>query len=1049
MFPVEQLLLGNLQQQSLEQRWDTVLGHVAVNEMAYINQLSQVLDLHGIDRRQAQSLAIRWIQQLREEQQRQSLEPILQEFRLSTPEGLALMTLAEALLRIPDSHTADALIRDRLQSAEWNSSKEPSPSLWINLSSWALGQAKHWFGENSSNTQNIQQLVRKLGEPVLRSALHQAISMVANQYIIGETIHNALDQSHDTLLAGNTFSFDMLGEAALSLQDAQRYEQAYSAAIHAIGSNESYPENTIRPSISIKLSALHPRFEACKGEHMLTELEAVVTRLVEQARQYDIAVTIDAEECDRLEPTLMLVERLIAGAAHDWGAFGLAVQAYQKRALPVLHWLEGLAETWKTPIPVRLVKGAYWDTEIKLSQQRGESDYPVFTSKASTDTSYLCCAQYLLSEFNNFLRPQFASHNALTLSQLACLGPNQPLECQRLHGMGQLLHQQLQNEHPFYTRIYAPVGDHQHLLPYLIRRLLENGANSSFVNQLTDTTLPAEQLAIDPRDTWEENPIPGLPPPVDLFLPRLNSKGVNLQLGLTRQHLKQAVAEYQQHYYFAAPMIDGDPIVRESLDHPMIFSPSDQQQSVGETYNALAEDIASAYSCLLCGQPKWANNPVQARAGILERYADLLQQHTAELLQLCVRETGKTLEDGIAEIREAVDLCRYYAAQGRELQGKPEVLTSITGEDNQLSYLPRGIFLCISPWNFPIAIFSGQIAAALITGNGVIAKPSQQSTMIAYRCIQLLLEAGVPGDTLAFTPGKGSELSDKLLSHPQLSGVAFTGSTDTARTIARTLAHRPNTPLASFIAETGGQNALIADSSTLIEQLVKDVITSAFTSAGQRCSALRVLYLQEEIYDQTLQQLKGAMAELQLGDPADPATDIGPIISAGARKQLLEHIEDYKNNDRVLYQTPLPDNLPDGYYLAPALIQLDSIQQLEQEHFGPILHVIRYRAKQLDKLIDEIHQTRYGLTFGIHSRNESFIRSISRRIRAGNIYINRNQIGATVGCQPFGGMGLSGTGPKAGGPNYLRAFVYEQTETTNTTAWGGNVNLLGNTNHKS
>lgn len=1048
MFPVEQLFLGNLHHQSLQERWRQVINHHSVNELKYVEHLKGVINISKQQRNTAEQQALRWVNAIRDQQLNSSLEPLLQEFKLDTPEGLALMTLAEALIRIPDGPTADALIRDRLQSADWNPHQEIPHSTWINLSGWALSHAKRWFDEDSEQKQSIVNLVHKLGDPLLRAAIQQAIKLIANQYILGENIYEALDRSQIPMNSGSTYSFDMLGEAALQDADAATFQAEYLKAIEAVGLNESYPEGVIRPSISIKLSALHPRFEATGGESMICELEDRLIPLISKAIDLNVPLTIDAEETDRLEPTLQIFEHLIGGIAQSWGFLGIAVQTYSKRAIPVLHWLEGLGEQHSITIPVRLVKGAYWDTEVKLSQQRGDQDYPVFTRKASTDISYLCCAEYLFSEFNNCLSPQFATHNALTLSQLVTFHPDEQFECQRLQGMGKQLHQLFAAETHRYSRIYAPVGKHRELLPYLIRRLLENGANSSFVNQLANLSVDAKELVLDPQEHWENQQEQDLPSPPNIFATRKNSTGMNLQLTQQQTELLFSTKPYQHQYYFAAPLINGEAVVQDNLEPLVLYSPTDINSSIGELYLATNDEVDLAFEVVAKGQPAWASLAVKSRAFIIEQYADLLESHSPELIQLSIREGGKTLPDAIAEIREAVDFCRYYAEQANLLQGQQHTLPAITGERNTLCYSAKGIFLCISPWNFPIAIFTGQIVAALVTGNSVIAKPSLATPLIAYRCIQLLIEAGVPADVIALLPGQGNAIGKALCQGEQLSGVAFTGSTDTAQTLQQSLASRLHPKIVRLIAETGGQNAMIADSSTLVDQLVRDAMASAFTSAGQRCSALRVLYIQEEIYAETVKLLKGAMARLIVGPPGNLTTDVGPVISESAYHQLNIHLAKCEQNNQLLYQTPIPEMLPPGNYIAPSLVELSSITELKQEHFGPILHVIVYASNEIDTVIDKINQSGYGLTFGIHSRNETFIDYLYQRIKAGNIYINRNQVGATVGCQPFGGIGLSGTGPKAGGPNYLRAFTYEKTKTVNTTAWGGNISLLSGLNHK-
>ncbi len=1051
MLAVGQLLSGGLSQLSLDELWNEIGAGYAINEMALISQLLPLTELDNAGQQRCRDRAARWVRTIRSNpQQGWSIEPLLQEFSLDTREGIALMTLAEALIRVPDSYSADALIEDRLRSAEWKSGAEKQSALWLNMSSWALSQARQWYGEHTEERAGIGQLVRKLGEPVLRTALQQAMATLAGRFVMGETIFDALDRAGDDTGPCRSYSFDMLGEAAVCAADAERYLDAYLKAIRAIGRNESQPADSPAPGISIKLSALHPRFEALKGEEMLTELQVAMAVLITEARQLDVAITIDAEEADRLEPTLQLFRRLYQGPAHGWGRLGLAVQAYSKRALPTLCWLNRLASEQQDEIPIRLVKGAYWDTEIKLAQQRGQSDYPVFSRKAATDISYLACARYLLSEQTALLLPQFATHNAQTLSQIlsyseTCGSDAGAFECQRLHGMGEALYDCYQLEggtgdRPPLCRIYAPVGSHRELLPYLVRRMLENGANSSFVSRIMDPVVSVATLTEAPQQLWESDPTPGLPLPGDLFAPRINSRGLNLQISSQRQPLQESQQLYAETLKIAAPIINGELLLQGRPARQ--FSPQDRRRLVGELYSADAEQVEPALTRVSSCLSSWQRHPVELRAGLLERFSDLLESHAAELISLCIHEAGKTWQDSLDELREATDFCRYYASRARELMATPRQLPSVTGEQNLLSLQPRGIFLCISPWNFPLAIFVGQIAAALVTGNGVIAKPARQTSLIASRCCQLLLDAGLPPGILALLPGPSENFTDLLLSDRRIQGVAFTGSNATAHYINRQLALRDNCPMAAMVAETGGQNAMIADSTALAEQVVRDALTSAFGSTGQRCSALRVLYLQEEIADDLIELLTGAMNQLQIGDPEALETDIGPVIDRDAERSLQEHIETMGRQQRILHQLPLPAGLKQGNWVAPTLIRLNSIRELSGEHFGPVLHVIRYPADRLMHIVDEINSSGYGLTLAIHSRNESDIRRIADRARVGNIYINRNQTGAVVEAQPFGGQGLSGTGPKAGGPNYLMRFVCEKTETTNTTAWGGNVRLL-------
>ena len=724
-----------------------------------------------------------------------------------------------------------------------------------------------------------------------------------------------------------------------------------------------------------------------------------------------------------------------------WGNFGLVVQAYTKRAMPVLCWLTLLAKEQGDLIPVRLVKGAYWDTEIKLCQQAGLDGYPVFTRKEGTDVSYLACARYLLSPLTDgLIYSQFATHNAHTVTCILSMAGQRAFEFQRLHGMGDALYDTVIEQNSCAVRIYAPVGAHKDLLPYLVRRLLENGANSSFVHKLVDKKVPVETLIEHPLVSLRRHASPAnhrIPMPADIYgAQRRNSKGVNLNVLSQWLPLKQQLDSHMQSRWTGAPLVNGKRLTGESR---AVMCPYALSHQVGEVIWATAEQTHEAIDQLAAAFPAWNATPVDTRAAVLERTADLLEEHLPELMALCTREAGKSLQDGIDEVREAVDFCRYYALQARQ-RFALITLPGPTGESNELYLQGRGVFACISPWNFPLAIFLGQVSAALVTGNTVVAKPAEQTSLLAVRCVELMFEAGLPGNALALLPGDGAQVGSVITSDPRITGVAFTGSTQTAHLINRALAAR-DSAIAPMVAETGGQNAMLVDSTALPEQVVKDVVHSAFTSAGQRCSALRVLYIQEDIAPRVLELLKGAMAELHVGDPFSRATDLGPVIDADARNGLLKHIETMKAGDRLIAETPLPEGL-DGHFVAPVAFRLDSIKQLDREHFGPILHVITWRNDGLDKVIDEINATGFGLTLGIHSRNEDTALHIDRRVRIGNVYINRNQIGAVVGVQPFGGMGLSGTGPKAGGPHYLLRFVTERTRTINTTAVGGNASLL-------
>ncbi|PID66228.1 MAG: bifunctional proline dehydrogenase/L-glutamate gamma-semialdehyde dehydrogenase [Gammaproteobacteria bacterium] len=983
------------------------------------------------------------------------IDSFLQEYSLDTEEGIILMCLAEALLRIPDAETADALIEDKLSDAAWDKHLSQSDSLFVNASTWGLMLSGKVTGLGKDRDEKpatlIGRMVDRLGEPVIRAAMYQAMKIMGKQFVLGRNIDEALKTADNNRQKGYTHSFDMLGEAALTAGDAARYQQSYFAAITAIGS-KTYDDNAPRPGISIKLSALHPRYEESQRDRVLSELYDSVIKLIQHARALDIQLTIDAEEMDRLELSLHLFQKLYhSDAAKGWGNFGLVVQAYSTRALPVLHWLNCLAAETGTRIPVRLVKGAYWDSEIKLCQQMGLDGYPVFTRKVNTDVSYLACANYLLAKAQDNLFPQFATHNAQTVSTILHFVEkyqNRQFEFQRLHGMGhelydKVLRQEKNRGNPTDARIYAPVGAHKDLLPYLVRRLLENGANTSFVHKLVDPNTPVDSLAAHPvREVKKHNSFynTAIVKPGDIFAERPNSKGVNLHIEGQRQPFISTVNGFADKQYHIASLINGK-------DHPCekkkaIVSPYNHNQVVGSISLADADTAKLALAEARKAYPAWNKVSVQQRAKILHHIADLYEAHRHELVSLCIREAGKVFQDSIDEIREAVDFCRYYATQAEKNWGEPLMLPGPTGESNELQISGRGVFFCISPWNFPLAIFTGQIVAALVTGNAVIAKPADSTNSIAYRAVQLMHAAGVPVNVLQLVCGPGEIVGQTLVEDDGIDGICFTGSTATAKHLNRTLAARQGA-IVPFIAETGGQNAMLVDSTSLPEQVVTDVVHSAFMSAGQRCSALRVLYLQNDIADKVIELLKGAMQELVIGNPESYKTDIGSVIDARAQSGLLAHLAHLSGIGKIIYQAkPTAIDTDNATFVPPTAVEIDSIKQLEKEQFGPILHVIRFNRKNLNQVIDDINSTGYGLTFGIHSRNETFYRHVAAKINAGNIYINRNQIGAVVGVNPFGGHGLSGTGPKAGGPHYLLRFINEKTISNNITAIGGNASLL-------
>jgi RHH-type proline utilization regulon transcriptional repressor/proline dehydrogenase/delta 1-pyrroline-5-carboxylate dehydrogenase len=1027
------------------------------DETEHVRELLEQARLPANEQAQAQKLAVDLVKRVRARAQDQgAIEAFMRQYDLGSEEGVLLMCVAEALLRIPDQDTADKLIRDKLGDADWEKHLGQSDSVLVNASTWGLMLTGKLVNLNDLTRADVpgafKRLVGRVGEPVIRLAVRQAMRIMGHQFVMGRTIDEALARSRKGENADYRYSFDMLGEGALTTKDAARYLEAYRQAIHAIGRTGPFADVFAAPSISIKLSALHPRYEHAKRARVMKELAPAILELAQLAKSYGIGFTIDAEEADRLELSLDLIEATFSDASLDgWEGYGLAVQAYQKRTPYVIDFLADLARRVGRRMPVRLVKGAYWDAEIKRAQIDGHPGYPVFTRKPNTDVSYLANARRMLDQ-GDALYPMFATHNAQTIAAIRSIAQGRPYEHQKLHGMGDDLYAEVVPKHrlDIPCRVYAPVGSHEDLLPYLVRRLLENGANSSFVNRITDENVAIEDLVRDPVQTvsaFDAIPHPRIPLPVDLFRSqpapiqysdRDNSMGANLandnDLRALAERVNAAVKPWR-----AAPLVPGAVVSSTALP---VTNPADRRQTVGEWQPADSGTVEKALANAVAAQPAWDRTPAASRAAILEHAAHLLEQRMADYIALCVKEAGKTIPDSVAEVREAVDFLRYYAAQARAQFGAPEQLPGPTGESNQLQLQGRGVFVCISPWNFPLAIFLGQVSAALAAGNSVIAKPAEQTNLIGHAAVKLLHEAGVPEVVLQFLPGDGATVGAALTQDPRVAGVAFTGSTETARAINRALAGRESGPIATLIAETGGQNAFIADSSALPEQLVKDAMGSAFTSAGQRCSAARVLFVQDDIADKVMTMLAGAMDELKIGDPGLLSTDVGPVIDADALKILDDHAARMAKEARLIKQANAGEDTAHGTFFAPRAWELTSLDQLHKEIFGPALHVVRWKADQLDAVIDQINATGYGLTLGVHSRIDETIDRIAARVKVGNVYVNRNQIGAVVGVQPFGGQGLSGTGPKAGGPHYLPRFATEKTVTVNTTAAGGNASLL-------
>jgi RHH-type transcriptional regulator, proline utilization regulon repressor / proline dehydrogenase / delta 1-pyrroline-5-carboxylate dehydrogenase len=968
------------------------------------------------------------------------VEDMLREFALSTKEGLALMVLAEALLRVPDARTADQFVEDKLGQGDFVHHETKSSAFLVNASAWALGMSARVIQPGETPQGTIGRLAKRLGVPAVRAATRQAMRLMGSHFVLGETIEAALARAQPQSAGSARYSFDMLGEGARTATDAERYFNSYASAVEAIGHTAGDRPLPDRPGISVKLSALHPRFEAVSHGRVMTELVPRLIDLARRAKSYDLNFTVDAEEADRLELSLEVIAAAFSDPSlNAWDGFGLAVQAYQKRAEAVIEYADELARALNRRMMVRLVKGAYWDSEIKRAQERGLDGYPVFTRKAMTDLNYVACARKLLA-LRPRLFPQFATHNALTVATvLELAGRESGFEFQRLHGMGEALYAQLSEDHPKLAyRTYAPVGSHRDLLAYLVRRLLENGANSSFVAIAADEAVPVATLLRRPADiigSAANARHPNIPLPRDLYQPqRQNSRGIEFGERAALNDLVAAVAA-EAALVTAAPLINGE--MRAGAARHVV-SPIDQT-IVGRVIEATPEQASEAIAAAREGFENWSRTPAALRAATLQKAADLLEQRRAHFIALLQREGGKTLDDALSEVREAVDFCRYYGTEGRKLFGDGETMPGPTGESNVLLLRGRGAFIAISPWNFPLAIFSGQVAAALMAGNAVVAKPAEQTPLIAAEAVRLLHEAGVPASVLHLVPGDG-KIGGALVAHPDIAGVVFTGSTEVARAINRTLAGKDG-PIVPLIAETGGINAMIVDATALPEQVADDVVTSAFRSAGQRCSALRLLFVQDDVADRMIEMISGAARELRIGDPRDPATHVGPVIDAEAKQRLETHLARMRKEARAHFV----GTAPEGNYVAPHIFELSGADQLTEEVFGPILHVVRYRTDELDRALQSIERSGYGLTLGIHSRIDDTVEQVIGRLSVGNVYVNRNMIGAVVGVQPFGGHGLSGTGPKAGGPHYLARFATEQTVTINTAAAGGNAALMSDT----
>ena len=1001
-----------------EKHLATLAALYRADEQSCLNALIPLARVTPEARKRSVTRAAQWVEEIRRDHRPSvTVTDLLARFGLTSQEGLALMCLAEALLRIPDKATADALIQDKLDEAHWDKAIGFDAPWTINMTGWALALTGSILKLDDDSATSagaaLGKLIARLGQPVIREAIRTAMQWMADQFVMGETIEAALQRTESLMRDGVRFSFDMLGEGARTAEDSARYLADYERAIDTIGAHQKKHKFARASGISVKLSALHPRYEMAQHARVMHELVPRLVALCERAAKLGMTLTIDAEEGDRLQLSLEIAAEMMARMKeHGWNGLGFAVQAYDKRAPATIDFFAALAEAHHRRLHIRLVKGAYWDTEIKRGQERGWSDFSVYTRKVNTDVSYMACARRLLAQ-SKFISPVFGTHNALTIAHIAELAADlhvdpRGIEFQRLHGMGEELHDLIRRD-GLLGCVYAPVGAHDVLLGYLVRRILENGANSSFVHQLLDKNISVSDMVDDPVRLCLDNKTmrhPAVRRSADLYAPeRRNSEGLDL----------------------ADPFVT-DPLLDEIA-----------KKSVTRVDARPTPPVDRLFEQAQTGFALWTKTNVETRAACLEKLADRLEANRAPLMALLIREGKKSIPDALGEVREAVDFCRYYAVRARA-DFAPIALPGSTGERNTLHLAGRGVFVCISPWNFPLAIFLGQIVAALVAGNAVIAKPAPQTPEIAGLTTRLLHEACIPREVFHLVTG-GAEIGAELVAHPRVAGVAFTGSCATARAINRTLAAKDGA-IVPLIAETGGQNTMIVDTSALPEQVVDDVITSAFRSAGQRCSALRVLYLPEETADKIIGMLKGAMRELHVGDPSLLATDVGPVIDENAKARLLAHVERLRKNAKEIYTTPLNAACLYGTFVAPQAWEIPSINFLTEEVFGPLLHIVRYRTENLGAIIQQINATGFGLTGGLHSRIEQTVETVEAALRVGNFYVNRSLIGAVVGVQPFGGEGLSGTGPKAGGPHYLLRFATERVTSINTTAAGGNASLL-------
>jgi RHH-type transcriptional regulator, proline utilization regulon repressor / proline dehydrogenase / delta 1-pyrroline-5-carboxylate dehydrogenase len=1017
------------------------------DEPVLIEQMLAKIEYFRTQNGSIHQLAREFTVKMREiEQSQKGMTSLVQHYDLSTEEGIVLMCVAEALLRIPDAETENLLIADKLSSGNWEKHLGQGRNSFVNMTTWGLSVSSKILSTEESTGRFKQiwhNMIKKTSEGFIRQAVKRTIKWMSEEFVLGRTIDEALKKGRGFQKQGYTFSFDMLGEAAMTQNDATRYFMTYADAIEKLARHID-EEKTIfqRPGISVKLSALYPRYEFLQQERAVPELTERLKQLAMRARDLNIALTVDAEEAERLDMSLEIFKRVYCDSEfHQWEGLGLAVQAYQKRAGAVCDWVINLAQQNGRRIQLRLVKGAYWDTEIKRAQMQGWNHFPVYSLKSATDVSYLYCAEKILRA-QEYVYPKFATHNAYTVAAILKFVDDHScgnsIEFQNLQGMGKSLHQQILAK-GISCRIYAPVGSYKELLPYLVRRLLENGANTSFVNQLANKELSVDELISSPlvqTEALAQKYNKKIPLPRDIFHGRNNSAGFNFSNFSELALMQEQARNFRSSKYQAYPLNQ-----KECSGEAMttVYNPSYLSDQVGEVFYASDKDVEQAFVRSRAHQKMWRETPVEKRAEILQKFADALEQNRAELVMLLQREAGKVTLDAIDEIREAVDFCRYYALEAC-IKCVPHEFKGYTGESNIMTMEPRGTVVCISPWNFPVAIFVGQIVAALVVGNTVVAKPAEQTSLLAARVVELLYAVGLPCGVLSVLPGLGDKVGAAIVQHPDVAAVIFTGSTETAHAIQLSLSKKKG-PITPVIAETGGLNVMIADSTALLEQLTRDAVTSAFGSAGQRCSALRVLFVQEDIADAAITMISGAMALLNVGTPEHLCSDIGPVIDEEARSQLCDHLRYLDQHAKQLFAGTFSADL-EGHYFAPHLYEISDLSILKREVFGPILHVIRFKRSNIERMIDQINAMGYGLTFGIHSRIDSFVKHVTEAVSAGNVYVNRNTIGAVVGLQPFGGCGLSGTGPKAGGPHYLSRLCYEKLVSNDITATGGNATLM-------